>query len=165
VTSLINTQPLQDFFAVASTYDAKPPRTVSLNHLGISVLANARRCESRDTVTPKIVASAQTAGIAWTVALKLQEIFANYIESVTVMTTGFTSDFATRFGPYGGGQSPEAANKAGIPTTLTPTIARARHLRRAARFHGRATINLNWSTSFLSLLLLLGARRCQHCFR
>jgi hypothetical protein len=74
---------LQDFFAVASTYDAKPPRTVSLNHLGISVLANPRRRESRDTVTPIIVTSTQTAGIAWTVALKLQAIFANYIESVT----------------------------------------------------------------------------------
>jgi hypothetical protein len=83
VTSLVNTQPLQDFFAVASTYDAKPHRTVSLNHLGISVLANPRRRESRDTVTPIIVTSTQTAGIAWTVALKLQAIFANYIESVT----------------------------------------------------------------------------------
>ena len=46
VTSLVN-QPLQDFFAVASTYDAKPPRTASLNHLGIPVLADPRRRESR----------------------------------------------------------------------------------------------------------------------
>jgi hypothetical protein len=70
------TQPLQDFFAVASTYDAKPSRTVSLNHLGISVLANRRRRESRDTATPTIVTSTiandhRTAAIAWSVALKL----------------------------------------------------------------------------------------------